>query len=669
MSASPSPESLRHLDVTKAPYNADPTGKTDSTEAIIRALDSILERTLSDFESTLAAIAALPEDNMTLGIGCENRRQNGKIIGIFPERLPDAPTLYFPRGVYLVSDTIGYSFKNLQNSFGNELSWQIRLKGEGPGKSIIRLAESSPGFDGPTPKPVITFMRGRSSNVAMSNYVFDLGIEVGRNNPSAIGLDFFANNSGSVRRVDIRAEDGSGFAGIQVAQANYSGVLLKDVNVDGFDYGAYYDSATRSMFSASENFILKDSRKAGIYVGNVCASLRKISVQGAPMGLLCDGESAHAILIDSDLEGAGESAIQHQAGILYASNISTSGFARAWKSPLSVSEHTGDSISELVLPPNSLANPSSPTPRLSVEETPPTPIFRFPEESTGILRFGAQGNGEEDDAPAIQAALDSGLPEIVFEPGRYRLCHPVRIPASVRRLSFNFADLIAGEPLTLMKEKGAFIITEDAPEPLHIEHLLGWEAWRGEHVMFDHASQRTLVLKDLHTQTLSLYRNSVEGGKVFLENVACTAGVVPGTVGHGRACIVFKNQRVWARQLNPERGEPMVLNDGGSLWVMGFKTEDEGICFHTINGGRSEILGGILNGGRSHATAFVSEDSAIRISAASNGWNPESYFGTVVKEAREGTSTIVTYQDCQSRHFPEKRGPQFSLPLYVSPAL
>lgn len=40
--------------------------------------------------------------------------------------------------------------------------------------------------------------------------------------------------------------------------------------------------------------------------------------------------------------------------------------------------------------------------------------------------------------------------------------------------------------------------------------------------------------------------------------------------------LVLKNQRVWARQLNVENEGTHVVNDGGLLWVLGYKTERGG---------------------------------------------------------------------------------------------
>jgi hypothetical protein len=125
-----------------------------------------------------------------------------------------------------------------------------------------------------------------------------------------------------------------------------------------------------------------------------------------------------------------------------------------------------------------------------------------------------------------------------------------------------------------------------------------------------------------------------------------------------------KGQKVWARQLNPERGEPMILNDGGDLVLMGYKSEGMGIVVHTINGGRSEVLGGVINIGRTGDTAFVAEDSQVRISTASHGWRSVAYFRTAIRRTTNGRTTILKAADCPSRQFKKSRGPQYLIPLY-----
>ncbi|MEM9883936.1 MAG: hypothetical protein AAF800_13575 [Planctomycetota bacterium] len=59
----------------------------------------------------------------------------------------------------------------------------------------------------------------------------------------------------------------------------------------------------------------------------------------------------------------------------------------------------------------------------------------------------------------------------------------------------------------------------------------------------------------------AVYFNSVPGGTVFLENCCNTVGDsarrLPG--------FVFRRQTVFARQFNPERVIPQVVNDGSDL--------------------------------------------------------------------------------------------------------
>jgi hypothetical protein len=659
------------LDVTQPPFNADPTGQHDCTEAINRALDWVLSKTLNELARTVEAVEALPGDNGRLEPSCENRKQNGKVIVVLPRHRPYAPTLYFPPGIYRVSDTLTYSLKNLKNSLGTEVCWQIRMRGAGMDQSVIQLENHAPGFDGPNPKAVVQFNRSGGSNMGMSNYFEELTVDTGKENPSAVGVDFFANNSGAVRNVRVRSGDGQGRAGLMINRGGYSGILLKTVQVEGFDYGL--DLGSVIEFVAVEDARLSGQNKAAVHVGRTMASLRRLCTKGAVPALLCDGPGGQTVLVDSTLEGSGPFAVVRKEGVLYASQVRSVGFdavvqSSGGKSPGDIETVSSGHVLHEFVYPETFSEPGDgkPMPRLAVEETPEFRPLRPNERFCGVKEFGGVGDGVTDDSRAIQKALDSGASEILFEPGCYLLNHPVHVPGSVRRINFLFADLASGPALSAMKGKGAFVVDGSSDEPLFIENLFAWEYFRGEHCFLEHASRRTLVLSDLHTQTLPFYINTVPGGKVFIENVASTAGVVPGIEGHGRIPFHFTGQQVWARQLNPERGEPMVLNDGGSLWVLGFKTEDAGPAFVTRNGGRTELLGGILTSGRKHSTAFVVENSQLRASAASNGFVSFACFGTVVRERESGPDFILPADRMPLRGFPENRGPQFNLPLYVS---
>jgi len=643
------------VNICEAPYFADPNGKENCTEAILRALDDITRNTQLAWRQTLAELEALPSEGVHyLNLSAENRRENGVLVATTHVRLPYLPVIYFPEGSYLVSNTLCYRHKDIINTYGSEMNQQIRIRGAGRNRTVIRLQDNAPGFEKGEQKAVISFMQTENTNVATSNYCEDLTINCGKGNAGAVGLDFFANNSGAVRNVRIVSEDGTGFAGLQLGHSNYSGILIKHVEVEGFDHGLHIDSGTGTMYAHVEDVNVRGQRISGITVGAISLSLRQVRTAHVPVGLTCTSPLGQTVLVDSRLDGTGSAGIVHQAGGLYVSNVTLTGFDDA--------RH----IDEWVYPRVYGESGEKAMPRLPVEET---PVYKRKGKTTsGVRCFGAIGNGINDDSPAIQAALNSGAAEIIFEPGRYLMNSPVVIPASVEHIDFNFCDLVSGVDLKQTDLEG-FVIggnSDATAPPLFIERLIAWEHWCGEHCTFTHASRRTVCFKDMQTQTLQFYRNTVSGGKVFFDNVAATTGAKPGTHGHGRCAIELKGQKVWARQLNPERGEPAILNDGGDLVLMGFKSEGRGIVVHTINGGRSEVLGGVVCFGKPESKAFVAEDSEMRVSTTTYGWGATSYYGTAISDKGRETIEIIKAEDLPLRAFDKSMGLRqgYVIPLY-----
>lgn len=638
------------LNPCDAPYAADATGRRDSTDAICRALDDITAMTRLAFRQGLAEVEALPADGKLYHRdGFENCRIDGEVLCICCARLPSVPVLYLPPGRYLVSDTLRYRHKDLLNTYGSDMNQQIRIRGAGVGKTVIQLHDKAAGFGEGTRKPVISFMPGEKSNVSMSNYCEDLTIDVGSGNPGAVGLDFFANNSGAVRNIKVISGDGSGFAGVQCGHGNYSGILIKHVEVEGFDHGLHVDSSTFSMFVHAEDITLSRQRVAGITVGAISLSLRKVATRDVPVAVSCTSPVGLTVLVDSVLEGTGPQAIDRRAGFLYVSNVDVKGFRDAGR------------IGERIYPEPVAGSSGKGMPRLPIEDT---PACRRVETPVGVHAFGAVGNGVNDDSPAFQRALDSGADSLRIEPGRYLLNSPVVIPSNVEHIDFSFCDLVAGIDLKRSQQEGFVIAGTEGDRPLLIERLFAWEQWSGEHCTFTHASRRTVCFKDMHTQTLTFYRNTVPGAKVFFDNVACTTGVIPGSQGHGRCCVSLKGQKAWARQINPERGEPMILNDGGDLVLMGYKSEGAGGVVRTLNGGRTEVLGGVINIGKTGEVAFVVEDAQARISTASQAWRSVACHRVAIREIVKGQTTEILSADMPSRGFPPERGPQYVIPLY-----
>lgn len=641
------------LDICRAPYFADPTGKRDSTDAILRALDDITRITQLAFRQGLSEVEMLPATGRPFHtVSVENHRADGVVHVSCCVRLPSVPVLYFPEGTYLVSDTLCYRHKDLQNTYKNELNQWIRIRGAGVNRTVIRLKDGAAGFGEGERKPVLSYMAAKRSNVSMSNYCEDLTINTGKGNPGAVGLDFYANNSGAVRNVRIVSGDGSGYAGLQLGHANYSGILVKHVAVEGFDHGLHIDSGTFGMFAHAEDVRLHGQRVSAVTVGAISVSLRNIQATDVPVGLTCTSPQGFTVLVDSTLKGKGRAGIDRQAGGLYVSNVTLSGFDDA------------KSIEEMVVPSHFGNQQNKGMSRLPIEET---PIYQESGKvKTGVRCFGAIGNGVNDDSIAIQAALNSGAVEIRFEPGRYLLNQPVVIPSYVEHIDFSFCDLVAGIDLKKSNREGFIIVGSggDNEKPLFIERLMAWEQWCGEHCTFTHASKRTVCFKDMHTQTLAFYRNTIPGAKVFFDNVATTSGSFPGAMGHGRCTVSLKGQKVWARQLNPERGEPMILNDGSDLVLMGYKSEGDGTVIRTINGGRTEVMGGVINFGGEENPAFVAENAQMRIATATHAWLKDYFFRTAISHTQEGKTVTLKAEDLPLRGFPESRGPQYMIPLY-----
>jgi len=107
------------IDVTKPPYNADNTGKSDCTAILRKVLDDILSRYVDGMKKMYDDLIELSDNcKEDAYIGIEGGRvQDGKVTITFPEFLPPTRIVYFPEGTYLISDTLTYTLENLKNSY------------------------------------------------------------------------------------------------------------------------------------------------------------------------------------------------------------------------------------------------------------------------------------------------------------------------------------------------------------------------------------------------------------------------------------------------------------------------------------------------------------------------------------------------------------------------
>jgi hypothetical protein len=629
------------IDITKPPYNCDNRGIKDCTKALILAMDDLLRPTLKAQKTLVKEMEEDPRQDFNHPVSVESKKIKGVVSVIFPTHPAPSKILYFPDGTYKISNTILYSFEDLNNTAKNELNRQIIIRGQSEKGTIIRLQDYCTGFEKGNNKPVFSFMRKYQSNVAMANFFENLTINIGNGNPGASGLRFFCNNMGAVRNVTIKSEDLSGSSGILCDRFNLSGCYFKNITIKGFDYGIQV--LPNRMYTVFEHITLLNQKTAGFLIDGNPVSIRDLQSENSVSALLMTGDAGHCVLLDSHLnkpstgDHPNSPAIELQHGLLFARNIETKGYPMAVgkmgneiiKGP-EISEYSSHGVFTLS------ENEPQKSLNLPVEETPDIPWEQNLSQWVSVNEFGARGDGETDCTQAIQKAFNSGKKVIYFQPGRYLINDQITVPRSVQRINFMFSDLVAGEKLRNMAEQGTFKIIGDSEAPLIIEDLFAFEEYRGQQYFIDHACRRTLVLSDLHTQTGAMYFNSVSGGKVFIENCCCTDQFPPNP-----NCYKFTGQKVWARQINPERANPEVINDGSQLWVMGFKTENRGTGFKTVNRGSTEVLGGVINIGGEGNSFIINDESSVSISCATNGWLSSQSFNDVVLEKRNGEERIL----------------------------
>ena len=126
-------------------------------------------------------------------------------------------------------------------------------------------------------------------------------------------------------------------------------------------------------------------------------------------------------------------------------------------------------------------------------------------------------------------------------------------------------------------------------------------------------------------------------------------------------CFSFKGQKVWCRQLNPERSLHEVVNDGGSLWVLGCKTEEEGTAYETLNQGSTEILGAVFClGWKNQNPAIINNNSNVSVFACTFDMSRMQYWPLAVQEIR-GEETKYLH----GKEMPVSHMGSYVIPLYI----
>jgi hypothetical protein len=509
--------------------------------------------------------------------------------------------LYFPPGIYLVHDTLRWN------------GCCVTLQGAGPGATTIRLAPGSAGFNNPaSPKPLIVTPSGTQS---FHQEIWDLKLEIGANNPGATALSYSSNNMGSVSDVLITSADGKGYAGIDLTRQWPGPLMIRNTEVDGFSTGIKLAQAQYG--STFENITLKNQSVVGIYNLHQPIEIHNLISNNAVPALNNNG--GFAVLLDAMLTGGSSAnyAIITNAP-MYLRDIQSSGYgATLDDATLAVPVRTTGSITEhLVGTPKTLTGDlGSGSLKLAAEDT--------PTYTGSILDTAPVVAKSQYDLSGVAPALASGKSTVYFAFGTYTANNEIDVvvPDTVKRIA-GFSSAFFGNPTGYNGGGIRFIISSNSSTPLVIDQMTG--------VKIEHRGARPLVIRDSEI----FYYTETGAGKLYIDDVMIK-----------NELMIQSNQQVWARQLNDEVSGQKIQNSGGSLWILGLKTENSGMVINTTKGGKTELLGALIYPAHtvpSTDVAFRSQDSQVSYIYTESEYGTNNGYATQVQEIRNGLTKRIT---------------------------
>lgn len=536
-------------------------------------------------------------------------------------------TLLFPAGTYLVSSQMDW-----RNSAGQWRSY-LTFQGEGVDHSVMKLKDNTPGFtNAASPLPVLRpgsktddaacSNYGQNNgdgggNCAFGNYIFDMTINTGSGNLGAIGVDFIASNWGGMINTKVTSDDGKGATGISMQRESGPG-LLKNVHVNGFDVGIL---VSRQLYSMTlEHITLTNQLQAGIRNEGNTLAIRDVKSTNSVSAIVNASSGGLISIVDSVLQGGSSSvnAIDNQGG-LFARNITTSGYQSALKS--GTSNFSGATISEFSSQPaKSLSTSTGTSLNVPIQET---PEFHDPVLANwaNVENYGASKNDSVDDSSSIQAAIDSGKKTVYLPFGDYIVNNTIIVRGNVKRI-IGFSSNIDGTA------NPSFRVESVAGPSVIIERL--------RVRTIEHASEKAVAVKHVQYWDAAFVGNSGKGSW-FFEDYCC-----------GK--INISNQTVWARQLDVEtESVPQIQNTGGTLWILGLKTERTATNISTTAGGNTELLGGLLYPihANTGVKAFTVSDAYASLTYSEVAFAEDRNFDILVEETQNGQTRQLLRNDVQ----------------------
>ncbi len=595
------PEDAGLVDVTREPYNFVGDGKTDNTAAFQRAIDDLKGKNL---------------------------------------------TLYFPNGVYLLSDRVHVGGRpHSRDRF-------LHIQGQSEAGVVIRLKDNAEGFgDADRPKVLISLYDGKSTGDVMHAYVRNITVDVGNGNPGATGLRYISNNSGAIYDVTIRSSDPekAGAIGLDLRQSQQGPALVKRVTVDGFDHGIEVGNSFSMVF---EHITVRNQRTAGFVNNNARTTMRRFRSENA-VPALTNGKHGQLTLIEAELTGGdpGETAITTTSSKVFLRDIEVEGYGHAVRT--GDGEYVDGDIRQWY---GGRANTlfeveEVDTLRLPIRETPEVPW------ETDMSKWVRVDVTVKEGGLSLQEAIDKAastgkttvyLPKQTDKKLKYVVSDPVRVHGSVNRIiGMENILWIEGEKGTL--GDGSVVFTfEDLDGPIVFErffNVLKHRGWKGLYniYLFENKSEHPVVIRNI-AHGACLHKRPAPGREWFIEDMA-----------GGRKALFGPGEKAWMRQYNPESPDlNMCEIDSGQVWILGMKTEGRSRHIVARNGAKVELLGGVSYQSwkkqELDPPMFTVVDSDASFTFGFYHWNLP--FTTIVEETRGGRTRRLLRKDMTNYHLP-----------------
>lgn len=534
--------------------------------------------------------------------------------------------VYLPDGTYLVSDTLkwwraGYNLEAV-NGWGAFL----QMQGQSRAGTVIRLKDRAAGFqDASKPKAVVaTGSRGYhgrkgykqgEGNEAFFNNIRHLTVDVGVNNPGAIGIDYQVSNAGGLRDVTVRSSDprGAGAVGIYQGRRDNGPGVVADVLVQGFARGLEVRGFVAQMIL--EDVTLQNQSESALVVHDAIVAVNRLRTLGAVPGVRQTGASL-VTLVNSQLQGKNVTdstpalELSSDDGALVLHKVRTPGYAvSVLNRRTAIRGELGEWwVSDAMKSMERGQTPAEPV-NLPVADPPHVALG----DASQWVSVGAP-NGTDDTA-AIAAALNRGAAVVYFEPGRYRVSQTLIVPPSVKLIS-GFGGEIAA--VNRLRQDGA-VFQCTGGQATDITWIDRMCVSLGKAAAIEHNDARTLVLRDLMCFGGNGYRGGAGAGKLFVDDVAMGGYVFsPG-------------QQFWARNLDDET--ELITARNAKLWVLGYKREGVKTMFDLRESSQAVLLGGFVYcfGGKNKQPLIRLSQSSASVSFAGATFVADGFFDEVVR--------------------------------------